>query len=181
MTSGNTVAKRSRILWATLLLFVVFWPVIVFLFLDPFIRSDNVSHPELVQFLKVHRYTLQVPDDKDGWILGVQPILKGEAQNVGGASVRAGDQITILLRRIRNADKAEYFWYSPHQTGGGVIDDPVAGCGLYVERPDGHVEIGDYLAVGNDGELNLTPRLSNYDGELRVVLTDPQAEDRTMR
>jgi len=156
-----------------LLLLCFAWPPIFCLYVSPRIQSDGISHVDLVRFMKVHRYTFQVPDDKDGWILSIQPLLKGEAQNVGGATVRGGDRITVLFRRIRGAEKAEYYWYSDGQTGGGVIDDPVAGCNLFEERPSGEVAIGDYLAIGNDDELRLAPNAVSYDGEIRLVLNDP--------
>jgi hypothetical protein len=176
MPNEHRMLQRGRLFHLSLLLLCFAWPPIFFLYVAPQIQSDGVSHADLVRFMKVHRYTFQVPDDKDGWILSIQPVRNGKAQDVGGAGVCRGDRITVLLRRIRNAEKAEYYWYSDHQSGGGVVDDPVAGCGVFVERPSGAVEIGDYLAVGNDGELQLTPRTSDYDGELRLVLTDPHGD-----
>ena len=155
-------------------MFATVWPVLLFLYIGPRLTSNGISHADLVRFMKVRRYTIDIPAEKNGWFLGIQPVKDGIAESAGGAGVPGGTQVTLLIRRIRGAAKVEYFWYSDHQNGGGVVDDPVSGCGLYVDRPEGKVEVGDYIAVGDDSDLQLTPRKSKYKGELRLVLTDPK-------
>ena len=177
MATNTKLRPSNRVLWVGLFIFASVWPVLFFQYVNARMPAAGVSHAELIRFMRVRRYTFEVPKEKDGWILTVQPIKDGVPQSVGGAGVPGGERVTLFVRRIRGAGKVEYLWCSRNQNGSDIVDDPISKCNVYVDRPDGNVSIGDYLAIGDDAKLQLTPRAATYRGELRLVLTDPKQSE----
>lgn len=169
--------KNRRSLLA-LFVFAVVWPIAYQMFFHE--RIGRRLHPattsvdELQKLLNAKRYTVKIPNGFDGRLLSLQPYVDGQlASKSGGASVRGGTEIVLLVRKDQQTRKVEYCWMD--DAGGvswSVVDDPLKGSAISTVRPEGPIEDGDWIYRGGRERVRGYPSSDPADFELRLALKE---------
>lgn len=168
--------SRSLFLWL-LTAIALIWPPVYSIFVHPHIpiaNSPHVSTSDLQRLLGAHRYTLHVPRECDGWVLSLESVADGKAERSGGATVRGGSDIVLLVRRMPDHERIEHCWFTENQSSRGLLNDPLRGARITLDRPPGPVQSGDWLFRG--GRESITSEKS-ADFEVRVVLRSPHQKE----
>ena len=177
-------------------LVAVGWPPIYSLFLDRDLRVWVHGHGRMEDFelqllLDAQRWVIDVPEVKDGLVLGLETESDGKVRSGGGSSVVGGSRIVLLTRRNRDSKRIEYAWYEVNRrrgsetdgeitftwnvrtSGSGSVEDPLASAGVSSGRPDGPVLIGEPIYRGGKSTVSGFPTEAPAEYEVRVVLTPP--------
>lgn len=157
-----------------LLLLVVIWPPIYGLYVQPklnaWIDPGTTPADELKKLLDVSRYTIHVPEDKDGWLLSFERVIDGKARTTGGSTVEGGTDHVLLIRRNQETDEIE----SCHYTKNGVFrltfNDPLKGSGTSTLRTEGPIKDGDWLMLGGRKSVGFGSSGIRADCQLRLAL-----------
>ena len=179
MNDSSTNTRSSRAL-AALLLGALAWPPAYAFLVHPFASSllspQSASNEEMQHLLRIHRYTLHVPRDRQGWFLSLESVVDGEAKRQGGATVDGGSDIVLLVREITHSDEIEYCWYDGNRASYGAIDDPLKHAGVFARRGEGRIEAGDWLLRGGRTAVSSSGRA---EFEVRVALHPPDIDAET--
>jgi len=175
---STTVDRRSYGGWLTLILVIaVAWPILYSFYVQPQLArmtaSSQASAAELQKFLGVHRYSLHVPKECDGWWLSFVSEIDGKEQkDAGSASVLGEEDLVIMVRRSRDSGRIEYGWFSDRHSSRGTFDDPFIGAGVTSERQAGPVKSGDWLILGDRDEISVGKDVE-ADFKLHIELRPP--------
>ena len=180
---------KIRILIGTILVVLLLvWPPIYSIYFDRDLKSlvtgrGRIEDFELQRLLDAQRWIIDIPLDKDQWMLGLEIESKGEIRSSGGTSVPGGRQIVLLTRRNQSSKRIEYSWYDSNsgRGGSGSVDDPIAFAGVTSGRPDGLIKIGEPIYRGGTKSVSGFPSPRKADFEVRVILDPPLSteKDRT--
>ncbi|WP_164102278.1 hypothetical protein [Candidatus Laterigemmans baculatus] len=168
---------RTTIRWLLLLSFLVAWPIAVTMYVMPALsRLQNpwatASAAELQMLMGVRRYTLEIPQSKDGWMLELTGFVDGKKAGGGGSTVQGGSTVVLLLERTADA-RLDYCWYADTQVMHGSLPNPFLDAGVTTERGQGPAEPGDWLIRGGRHRVSGD---GPADFELRVTLSPPKKE-----
>ncbi len=184
---------KTKLLLAFLVIFTFLWPPIYSIVLDRDLRGlFNGGVPmedfELQLLLGAQRWEIEIPENKNGWVLSLETESNGTIQTNGGTFVTGGQTIVLLTRRNLDNKRIEYAWYEIeskrstgisgsvnrtnkyHVSGFGIVDDPLADAGVTVGRPDGIVKIGEPIYRGGKTEVAGFPTPEKAEYEVRVVV-----------
>jgi len=168
------MTSRRRLLWGMLLAFIVIWPVAVVLYAPLVVQriqtpQVNASLADLQMLMNIRRYTISIPESKDGWTLGLTGMVDGEERGGGGASVTGGTDVVLLLE-YSDGPRLNYCWYAGSGVMRGSLPNPLVNAGVATERTQGEVKPGDWLARGGRNEVSGS---GSADFELLVSLSPP--------
>lgn len=170
-------APKTRYAWLALVTIVIVWPPIYTRFVHPHllpkIRGDYASTGELKNLLDARRYTITVPEDKDGYYLSFECTVDGKTKTTGGTQVKSGMEIVLLIRRDSQSKNIEYCWITDSIVVRGTFDDPLAQSGTSSERPDGSINDEDWILRGGRESVQVTPAGEPAEFELRLVFVAP--------
>lgn len=171
------MSQRKKLLWTLLLGFIVVWPIAVTIYVTPALNHLRTSRAraslaELQMVMRVRRFTLEIPQSKDGWILRLSSFIDGEQRGGGGATVEGGSSVVLLLERS-DEPHLDYCWYVGSEVMHGSLPNPFVNAGMTTERTQGTVKPGDWLIRGGRHQVSGDGRA---DFELRVTLSPPHDE-----
>ena len=161
---------KSRLPLIALFVFAFVWPIAYngLWGLQP--ESPKATTAELQNLLNVRRYTLFIPREHDGKFLTLVPYVDGQPVETGGASVRGGSSVVLLVRRDQQTEKIEYCWTDDAgRLSRGTVEDPIELNVVSTIRGEGQIAVGDWIYRGGresvDGADDATA-----DFELRLEL-----------
>lgn len=168
------MTSRKFLFWTFLLAFIIVWPMVVVWYVSPAVKriqhpQANASLTDLQMLMNVRRYTISIPESKDGWILGLIGMVDGKKRGSAGAPVTGGSDVVLLLED-RDGPRLKYCWYGGSRVMRGSIPNPLIDAGVTTERSQGEAKAGDWLIRGGRNELSES---GAADFELLVSLSPP--------
>lgn len=187
---------KTKLLLMVLVVFAILWPPIYSTCFDRDVKAWLRGHGRMEDFelqllFGAQRWVIDIPEDKNGWLLSLETESDGAVRTGGGSSVIGGQTIVLLTRRNKENKTIDYAWYqvdtqrtivmsSPftlkvnwRSSGSGSVNDPLTSAGVTAGRPDGVVKIGEPIYRGGKTEVVGFPSNEKADYEVRVVLTAP--------
>lgn len=146
-------AASSRALWL-LALFAVAWPPIYLKFVEPVVpiprTPAELNDAEILTLLDARRYVLKVPEDTGEGMLTIETAIDGVVESRGSLSVKSGDEITVILRRLHDTKMLEYCLISGDTVARSVLDDFFRDAQIVTSRTESQITAGEWLIYGGD-------------------------------
>ena len=181
----NDLHQMKRWQYLVLVLLILVWPPVYLTFISRFVvqgRNDSksMSASDLQMLLNAKRWTFDVPEEQDGWLLRLEGRSDDKVYSSGGVSVLGGSHVTLVTRRNAADKKIDFAFRSQKDNawsgGSGAIDDPIANAGVNAGRPEGPIKVGEPIYRGGRTEVQGFPGPDHAEFEVRVLLEAPNRD-----